>query len=42
MLADQVATLQTQVEAQILVVRKLEDKEQILQNQLTVMEKELG
>ncbi|KAK3084542.1 hypothetical protein FSP39_015106 [Pinctada imbricata] len=40
--ADQVQTLQTQVESQILVVRKLEDKEQILQNQLTVMEKELG
>lgn len=42
MLADQVATLQSQVEAQNLVVRKLEEKEQILQNTVTTMEKELG
>lgn len=41
-LADQVATLQSQVEAQNLVVRKLEEKEQILQNTVTTMEKELG
>jgi tetrahydromethanopterin S-methyltransferase subunit B len=30
-LAEQVATLQTQVEAQMLVVRNLEEKEQVLQ-----------
>lgn len=41
-LADQVVTLQSQVEAQNLVVRKLEEKEQILQNTVTTMEKELG
>jgi E3 ubiquitin-protein ligase BRE1 len=41
-LADQVVTLQSQVEAQNLVVRKLEEKEQILQNTLATMEKELG
>ena len=41
-LADQVVTLQSQVEAQNLVGRKLEEKEQILQNTVTTMEKELG
>ena len=41
-LADQVVTLQSQVEAQNLVVRKLEEKEQILQNTVTTMERELG
>ncbi|XP_077996281.1 E3 ubiquitin-protein ligase BRE1A-like [Glandiceps talaboti] len=41
-LADQVSTLQTQVEAQNQVVRKLEEKERILQNNITTMEKELG
>ncbi|KAK6192014.1 hypothetical protein SNE40_003570 [Patella caerulea] len=41
-LAEQVATLQTQVEAQNLVVRKLEEKERILQNNLSTVEKELS
>lgn len=41
-LVDQVGTLQAQVEAQNLVVRKLEEKEQILQNTLSTVEKELG
>lgn len=41
-LAEQVATLQSQVEAQNLVVRKLEDKERILQNNLATIEKELN
>ncbi|CAC5393361.1 BRE1 [Mytilus coruscus] len=41
-LAEQVATLQTQVEAQMLVVRNLEEKEQVLQNALSTAEKELG
>jgi E3 ubiquitin-protein ligase BRE1 len=40
-LAEQVATLQSQVEAQNLVVRKLEEKERILQNNLATVEKEL-
>ena len=40
-LAEQVGTLQSQVEAQNLVVRKLEDKERILQNNLATIEKEL-
>ncbi|XP_064619535.1 E3 ubiquitin-protein ligase BRE1B-like isoform X2 [Lineus longissimus] len=41
-LAEQVATLQSQVEAQNLVVRKLEEKERILQNNLATVEKELN
>jgi E3 ubiquitin-protein ligase BRE1 len=41
-LAEQVATLHAQVDAQNLVVRKLEEKEQILQNNLATVEKELG
>ncbi|XP_070571727.1 E3 ubiquitin-protein ligase BRE1A-like [Ptychodera flava] len=41
-LADQVATLQTQVEAQNQVVRKLEEKERVLQNNVSTMEKELS
>ncbi|XP_038059012.1 E3 ubiquitin-protein ligase BRE1B-like isoform X2 [Patiria miniata] len=40
-LADQVATLQTQVDAQNQVVRKLEEKERILQNNLSTMDKEI-
>ena len=39
--AEQVATLQEQVEAQNQVVRKLEEKERILQNNLATVEKEL-
>ncbi|CDQ58703.1 unnamed protein product [Oncorhynchus mykiss] len=41
-LADQVLTFKTQVEAQLLVVQKLEEKEGILQSSLTNLEKELG
>ncbi|KAH3885458.1 hypothetical protein DPMN_009452 [Dreissena polymorpha] len=41
-LAQQVSTIHTQVEAQILVVRKLEEKERILQNNIITMEKEIG
>ncbi|KAG1714678.1 E3 ubiquitin-protein ligase Bre1 [Nymphon striatum] len=41
-LADQVITLNNQVEAQNLVVRKLEEKERILQNNLSTVEKELS
>ena len=40
-LVEQVMTLQTQVESQNQVVRKLEEKERILQNNLAVVEKEL-
>ena len=40
-LVEQVATLQFQVDAQNLVVRKLEEKERILQNNLSALEKEL-
>ncbi|KAI8783291.1 E3 ubiquitin-protein ligase Bre1 [Biomphalaria glabrata] len=39
-LTEQVATLQTQVEAQNLVVRSLEEKERLLQNSLAAVEKE--
>lgn len=41
-LKEQVSTLTTQVEAANLVVRKLEEKERILQNTLTTVEKELA
>lgn len=41
MLTQQVATLSTQVEAQNQVVRKLEEKERLLQNNLNAVEKEL-
>ncbi|GLH01683.1 Laminin subunit alpha [Gryllus bimaculatus] len=41
-LKEQVATLTTQVEATNIVVRKLEDKERILQNSLATVEKELA
>jgi len=41
MLESQVAVLGSQVEAQNTVVRKLEEKEQILQNNLATVEKEL-
>lgn len=41
-LVDQVLTLQTQVDAQLQVVRKLENTELLLQNNLTTMEKELS
>lgn len=41
MMADQVATLQTQVDAQNQVVRKLEEKERILQTSIATMEKDL-
>jgi len=41
MLTQQVATLSTQVEAQNQVVRKLEEKERLLQNNLAAVEKEL-
>jgi len=40
-LSEQVGTLQAQVEAQNQVVRKLEEKERILQNNLATVEKEL-
>ena len=41
MYIQQVATLTTQVEAQNQVVRKLEEKERLLQNNLATVEKEL-
>lgn len=41
-LKEQVGTLTTQVEAANLVVRKLEEKERILQNTLATVEKELA
>ncbi|XP_046998497.1 E3 ubiquitin-protein ligase Bre1 isoform X2 [Schistocerca americana] len=41
-LKEQVATLTSQVEATNVVVRKLEDKERILQNSLATVEKELA
>lgn len=41
-LAEQVGTVHHQVEAQNVVVRKLEEKERILQNNLETVEKELG
>lgn len=41
-LKEQVATLTTQVEATNVVVRKLEEKERILQNSLATVEKELA
>ncbi|XP_067865788.1 E3 ubiquitin-protein ligase BRE1A [Heterodontus francisci] len=41
-LGDQVMTLKTQVDAQLQVVKKLEEKEQLLQTNLTAMEKELS
>ncbi|XP_041348774.1 E3 ubiquitin-protein ligase BRE1B-like [Gigantopelta aegis] len=41
-LVEQVATLQFQVDAQNLVVRKLEEKERILQSNLSALEKELS
>lgn len=37
----QVATRETQIEAMNVVLRKLEEKERILQNTLTTVEKEL-
>uniref|UniRef100_A0AAY4AWG4 E3 ubiquitin protein ligase n=1 Tax=Denticeps clupeoides TaxID=299321 RepID=A0AAY4AWG4_9TELE len=40
-LADQVLTFKTQVDAQLLVVQKLEEKEGILQSSLATLEKEL-
>ena len=40
-LEEQIQTLHTQVEAQLVVLRKLEEKEQLLQNNLTTVEKEL-
>ncbi|XP_037320557.2 E3 ubiquitin-protein ligase BRE1B isoform X2 [Pungitius pungitius] len=41
-LADQVLTFKTQVDAQLLVVQKLEEKEGILQSALAALEKELA
>ncbi|XP_077595046.1 E3 ubiquitin-protein ligase BRE1B [Stigmatopora nigra] len=41
-LADQVLTFKTQVDAQLLVVQKLEEKEGILQSTLAALEKELS
>ncbi|XP_043939961.1 E3 ubiquitin-protein ligase BRE1A [Protopterus annectens] len=41
-LADQVLTLKTQVDAQLQVVRKLEEKEHILANTISTAEKELS
>uniref|UniRef100_A0A8C0R4B0 E3 ubiquitin protein ligase n=1 Tax=Canis lupus dingo TaxID=286419 RepID=A0A8C0R4B0_CANLU len=41
-LADQVLTLKTQVDAQLQVVRKLEEKEHLLQSNIGTGEKELG
>uniref|UniRef100_A0A8D0D6Q5 E3 ubiquitin protein ligase n=1 Tax=Sander lucioperca TaxID=283035 RepID=A0A8D0D6Q5_SANLU len=41
-LADQVLTFKTQVDAQLLVVQKLEEKEGVLQNTLAALEKELA
>ena len=40
-LEEQIQTLHTQVEAQLVVLRKLEEKEQLLQNNLATVEKEL-
>ncbi|KAJ8262514.1 hypothetical protein GJAV_G00167300 [Gymnothorax javanicus] len=40
-LADQLLTLKTQVDAQLQVVRKLEEKERLLQNTIVTAEKEL-
>ncbi|KAM6951141.1 E3 ubiquitin-protein ligase BRE1B [Aplochiton taeniatus] len=40
-LADQVLTFKTQVDAQLLVVQKLEEKEGVLQSSLAALEKEL-
>lgn len=42
LLVEQVATIHKQVENQILVVRKLEEKERILQNNILTLEKELN
>ena len=42
MLTQQVNTLSTQVEAQNQVVRKLEEKERLLQNNLAALDKELS
>uniref|UniRef100_A0A915KCW5 E3 ubiquitin protein ligase n=1 Tax=Romanomermis culicivorax TaxID=13658 RepID=A0A915KCW5_ROMCU len=42
LLQDQVIALQNQVEAQNLVVRKLEEKENLLQQQLATLEKEIA
>nr|XP_033775402.1 E3 ubiquitin-protein ligase BRE1A [Geotrypetes seraphini] len=41
-LAEQVLTLKTQVDAQLQVVRKLEEKEHLLQNNISTGEKELA
>ncbi|XP_061665594.1 E3 ubiquitin-protein ligase BRE1B-like isoform X2 [Syngnathoides biaculeatus] len=41
-LADQVLTFKTQVDAQLLVVQKLEEKEGVLQSTLATLEKELS
>uniref|UniRef100_A0A8C2IEI8 E3 ubiquitin protein ligase n=1 Tax=Cyprinus carpio TaxID=7962 RepID=A0A8C2IEI8_CYPCA len=41
-LADQVLTFKTQVDAQLLVVQKLEEKEGVLQSTLAALEKELA
>lgn len=41
-LADQVLTFKTQVDAQLLVVQKLEEKEGVLQSSLVALEKELA
>jgi E3 ubiquitin-protein ligase BRE1 len=41
-LSEQVSTLQMQVEAQNQVVRKLEEKERIIHNNLAAVEKECG
>uniref|UniRef100_A0A3Q3VPP0 E3 ubiquitin protein ligase n=1 Tax=Mola mola TaxID=94237 RepID=A0A3Q3VPP0_MOLML len=41
-LDDQVLTFKTQVDAQLLVVQKLEEKEGVLQNTLAALEKELA
>ena len=42
MLTQQVNTLSTQVETQNQVVRKLEEKERLLQNNLAALDKELA
>ena len=42
MLTQQVNTLSTQVEAQNQVVRKLEEKERLLQTNLAALDKELS
>ncbi|KAK7922786.1 hypothetical protein WMY93_009688 [Mugilogobius chulae] len=41
-LADQLLTLKTQVDAQLQVVRKLEEKERLLQGTISTAERELG